>query len=592
MLNRFIHALCLFTLPALSAVAASSQEFNRPTDIDKALPSVSFQSERSLLQAVRAPGQTAPEYVLVKKSGTENTSSLPKLMSNKASRVQHERFIQTYHGLRIIGSELVRHTKANKHTVTGRVYNGIEQDLPSLVPALSSLEALSIARAHSSYQVSAQEDQAELAIYIEPNMQQAHLIYEVVHRGVEAKQWVEYHTFIDAKTGQVLKAWDNVPHYSKRLEGQGGSSWRAHQGTSLQRPNTYQFVTNPSKPYEFGPLEIEQVAETCYLETRSTQGRAQGVTTYPMDNQPLDDLFAQLEKVNMYLPLSYENFAVLRELPTAHVDCRGLFFEHFIITAFSKRVELHSQEGDAHYFATQTQHMFEDWYGLYPFASRVFLVPNIAVANAFAIPSEDKTIPDQVFIGNGIDSYEGQPMAFGAGMATSDIISHELGHLVTGRYSNLTYDDQSGGLNESFSDMTAMAFQDYLYQAYPWASYSYFIGSQNWLYPPYYLRSMERPEDDGWSISQASDYNQEIDVHGSSGVFNKVFYNLAERHQFGVKKAYQVMLTANMHYWTADSTFVQAACGMLSAAEELGYTSNGEKNAVAASLREQGLSCH
>ena len=56
---------------------------------------------------------------------------------------------------------------------------------------------------------------------------------------------------------------------------------------------------------------------------------------------------------------------------------------------------------------------------------------------------------------------------------------------------------------------------------------------------------MSDPTRDHKSIAQASDYCPGIDVHCSSGVFNKAFYLLSTTEGWSAKKAFEVFLTAN-----------------------------------------------
>ncbi len=50
--------------------------------------------------------------------------------------------------------------------------------------------------------------------------------------------------------------------------------------------------------------------------------------------------------------------------------------------------------------------------------------------------------------------WDGSKMTYGNGFAAADdVVAHELSHAVTERTSNLVYSNQSGALNESFSDI-------------------------------------------------------------------------------------------------------------------------------------------
>ena len=96
------------------------------------------------------------------------------------------------------------------------------------------------------------------------------------------------------------------------------------------------------------------------------------------------------------------------------------------------------------------------------------------------------------------------------------------------------------------------------------------------------LRYMYNPPLDGGSIDNASKYTSTLDVHYTSGVYNKAFYLLATKAGWSTKMAFQVMADANRLYWTASSTFNQGACGVQSAATNRGYSTADVASAFAA----------
>ena len=98
---------------------------------------------------------------------------------------------------------------------------------------------------------------------------------------------------------------------------------------------------------------------------------------------------------------------------------------------------------------------------------------------------------------------------------------------------------------------------------------------------------MNNPPQDGSSIDHASNFTSSMDVHYSSGVYNKAFYLLATKAGWDTKKAFQVFARANDLYWTASSTFNQGACGVETATTDLGFT----KADVTAAFTSVGVSC-
>ena len=98
------------------------------------------------------------------------------------------------------------------------------------------------------------------------------------------------------------------------------------------------------------------------------------------------------------------------------------------------------------------------------------------------------------------------------------------------------------------------------------------------------LRYMDKPSLDGFSIDTADEYIDGLDVHFSSGVYNRLFYVLATDPNWDVRRAFQVMIKANMDYWTPYSTFEEGGCGLLQAALDLGFSPDGVKHALNAVL--------
>jgi Zn-dependent metalloprotease len=184
--------------------------------------------------------------------------------------------------------------------------------------------------------------------------------------------------------------------------------------------------------------------------------------------------------------------------------------------------------------------------------------------------------------------WNGSNMSFGDGASTfyplvnADVSGHEVSHGFTEQHSNLTYSGQSGGMNEAFSDMGGEATEYY------WkGSNDFDVGREIFKSSSGALRYMCNPPADGGSIDNAADYNSGLDVHYSSGVYNKAFCTLAKTAGWNTPTAFKVMARANALYWTASSTFNQGACGVETAATDLGLN----KADVTAAFSAVGVSC-
>mmetsp|Transcript_82157 Transcript_82157/g.100799 ORF Transcript_82157/g.100799 Transcript_82157/m.100799 type:complete len:613 (+) Transcript_82157:47-1885(+) len=165
--------------------------------------------------------------------------------------------------------------------------------------------------------------------------------------------------------------------------------------------------------------------------------------------------------------------------------------------------------------------------------------------------------------------WDGQQMTFGNGrdrfypLVSLDVVAHEVAHGFTQQKSNLIYRDQSGGINEAYSDLAGKAGENY------------HRGSNNWLIgydickTCEALRFMDDPTKDGVSIDHSRDYFDGMNVHYSSGVYNKAFQLLTDTDGWNMEMTFKVASIANMFYWNANTDYNNGACGMEYAAYDL-----------------------
>ena len=178
--------------------------------------------------------------------------------------------------------------------------------------------------------------------------------------------------------------------------------------------------------------------------------------------------------------------------------------------------------------------------------------------------------------------WNGSNMSFGDGASTfyplvnADVSGHEVSHGFTEQHSNLTYSGQSGGINESFSDMGGEATEHY------WKGTNDFNVGTEIFKSTGALRYMCNPPQDGGSIDNAADYTSGLDVHYSSGVYNKAFCLLAKTTGWGTPTAFKAFARANALYWTASTTYTSGACGVMTAATDLGLSTADVSSAFSA----------
>lgn len=151
-----------------------------------------------------------------------------------------------------------------------------------------------------------------------------------------------------------------------------------------------------------------------------------------------------------------------------------------------------------------------------------------------------------------------------------DIVAHEIAHGITHATSNLIYLDQSGALNESFSDIMAVAFD----------SLNWTIAEDITVETPYYTRSFLDPHT-GYTLfpvppfgnqpAHMSEYAYATfdngGVHVNSGIHNKVMYHLSQ--SIGRLNAARVFYRAFTVYLTANAQFVDARNAAVRSARDL-----------------------
>ncbi len=177
-------------------------------------------------------------------------------------------------------------------------------------------------------------------------------------------------------------------------------------------------------------------------------------------------------------------------------------------------------------------------------------------------------------------------MTYGDGDGTTftplvslDVAAHEMSHGVCAATCNLVYSGESGGLNESNSDIFGTAVEFYANSTKD--TPDWLIGEM--IYTPAIagdaLRYMDDPKKDGRSIDHYSLYTSTLDVHYSSGLANNWFYLLAQGgvnktsgiavSGIGISKAERIWYIALTGYMTSTTTFSQARTATVNAATQL-----------------------
>jgi Zn-dependent metalloprotease len=195
-----------------------------------------------------------------------------------------------------------------------------------------------------------------------------------------------------------------------------------------------------------------------------------------------------------------------------------------------------------------------------------------------------------------------------------DIVGHETTHGITAQTARLASDGESGGLNESTSDIFGTMVE--FHANNPAVPAQYLIGSPVFLSPragrgmPKAIRYMDRPSRDGQSPDCWDPQVGELDPHLAAGIGNHFFYLLSEGSGrkrlngiaydsptcdqakltgIGRDAAAAIWYRALTHYFTSATDYPAARTAVLAAATDLYGAGSAEANAVEATWDAVGV---
>ncbi|MBA6264894.1 MAG: M4 family metallopeptidase [Colwellia sp.] len=430
-----------------------------------------------------------------------------------------------YKGVPVFGQSLVVEQDSAGRNVglQGSLMVNISDDLNSVTPGMLNGKALGKLKQLLGHN-NIKNSKTDLVIYVNSD-NKAQLAYRVEYLTSDSDVPSRPMAFIDANDGEILMSWEGINHAQKSVKGKpgGGSGGGSTTPTTLTGPGGNSKTGIYYYGTDFANLIATSNGSTCSLDSPN-------VITTDMGNST-------------------------RRGSTAQVTC-GDTGEDLTNGAFAPM-------NDAQAFGNVIFDMYGEWYGVTPLSQKLEMRVHYGrnYENAF---------------------WDGTAMSFGDGATTFhplvslDVSAHEVSHGVTEQRSGLVYSGESGGMNEAFSDMAGEAAENFMHGTNDWM-----VGEQIFKGNGA-LRYMDDPTKDGRSIAHASDMTNGLDVHLSSGVYNKAFYLLSTTNGWSVETAFGVMLRANDLYWTASSTFNAGACGVESAASDLGLNASDVSSAFSA----------
>lgn len=202
--------------------------------------------------------------------------------------------------------------------------------------------------------------------------------------------------------------------------------------------------------------------------------------------------------------------------------------------------------------------------------------------------------------------YIGDGGTYFTNLGAIDVIGHEMAHGITAATAALVYSGESGGLNESASDIAGEAVEAYA-RAGGKGTVLPSPGTNDWMTGKEISRSgqplrwLYKPSKDGRSPDAWTSTLKTLDVHYSSGPNNRMFYFLARGSSasstsdyyskyltkaplamtgIGLHKAYRIWFKALTTKFTSSTNYADARLKVLAAAQELYGVNSVEAKAV------------
>lgn len=474
----------------------------------------------------------------------------------------HIHFSQTYRGYAVYGGEGVMHVRGSKAKITlpaalsapqaattlsGKIYKNLDTDLASAPPAIFTKDQAQKALKSTikSYQNESAENAAaidpasELMVYVD-DQDKAHWAYKVTFyvEESEGKAPALPVYIVDAQSFKIYQQWNEV----KNVDQQSQVTLSGGIGGNIKMGEIF---------YDGLEGHLPALTVTRDAQTQICNMKNDDVTVLKYDAQRGDS--------EASAPYTF--------------DCSIIDPDHNNVYWTDKMGEVnggYSPGNDALFGGIIIKQLYKQWYN------------QEVLSDKDGKPLMLHMVVHKKKYDNAYWNPRTSSMVFGDGkkyfypLTSLGVSAHEVSHGFTQQHAGLAYFGQSGGINEAFSDMAAQAAE---YFAYGPGKNSWQIGPEILKEENDALRFMDQPSKDchgqepgeDCSIDDASQYIPGMNVHYSSGVYNRLFYLIASSQGWDVKKAFDVMVKANMDYWTPSSNFKTAACGIISATKDYGY---------------------
>ena len=457
----------------------------------------------SFVSANGVPSMAHTRHERLLNMDSESRLLLSKRHSDFGKR--NTRYEQTFRGIPVYGENVIVSENAKTGRVEalfGRMVTGLQKEIPATPIRVTGAQALGIARSAALGSAVPNAHKSRLMIYVGDD-NRAHRAHVVQLSGVLANGHPSAPlVVVDADSGKILLKREN---FQTALVGTGPGG--------NQKTGQYEYGT------DFGFMDVGVSGSTCTMLTSKV--KTVDLNHASRNPTPADPAFS---------------YTCPRH--TGDTINGG-----------------YSPLNDAHYFGGIVFDMYSDYMNAAPLT--VILTLGVHYGTNYENAGWNPTTSTMIF-GDGKTTF--YPLV---GL---DVLGHEVSHGYTTQNSNLNYDSgQSGGMNESFSDIAGEAAEYFM------TGTNDFLVGEEIFKGTGALRYMCDPTQDGISIDNAADMPRRgMDNHYSSGVQNKAFCNLAKSPGWTTKTAFQAFARANRDYWTPTTQWNDGACGVQRAAVDMG----------------------
>jgi Zn-dependent metalloprotease len=496
----------------------------------------------SNVQSNRVPEVEAMNFLINNKSllKISDPSSEFSILNSKKDDygITHIRYAQIYRGLEVWGKDIYIHlnNQANVLSLTGRYAPTPIQirDIKGRINATAAINGAVNELSRYGTIISLSDQIGKLLNYAGPvakkviwydKTQQPHLAWHIEVRSGLSRDW---YYFIDANSGTILNSYNNV----------------CYDGATTGSGKDLNGVTRTFGTYS--------VSGTYYMLDAAEQMFNSAQSQIP--NSPVGGIMC-LDLKNTDLSSSSQYYFV-SSTNDQWTDPSSVSANYNAITTYQYYKTIHNRNSI-------------DDKGMTIFSIIHATENSQSMANAF---------------------WSGQVMCYGDGGSIFkplagglDVGAHEMTHGVTQNTSNLEYQDQSGALNESMSDVFGKLVDTTTWQIGPT------IIQDLQTFPSGALRDMRDPHNGGssdqdpcWQPATLNEYvtttSDNGGVHVNSGIPNHAFYYVAS--YIGRSSAGKIWYLAETSYLTHTSQFVDERIATEKAAKELFGDPSNELTAV------------